>query len=41
MDLLRFRDLLLKVTDQVQRQQIIRLIAAEKAKVPKLEPNRE
>jgi hypothetical protein len=31
-NLLRFRDLLLRVTDQGQRQQIVRLIAEEEAK---------
>jgi hypothetical protein len=31
-NLLRFRDLLLRVTEQGQRQQIIRLIAEEEAK---------
>jgi hypothetical protein len=31
-NLLRFRDLLRRVTDQTQRQQIIRLIAEEEAK---------
>jgi hypothetical protein len=39
-NLLRFRELLHRVTDERQRQQIIRLIAEEKAKglPPGLEP---
>jgi hypothetical protein len=39
-NLLRFRDLLLRVTDQGQREQIDRLIVEEEAKgcPPKLEP---
>jgi hypothetical protein len=39
-NLLRFHDLLLRVTDERQRQQIVRLIAEEKGKglPPRLEP---
>jgi hypothetical protein len=40
-NLLRFRDLLLRVSDQEQRQTIHRLIVEEKAKAPKLGPPAE